>query len=517
MSNLTPQQQAVKNFVRNGKGNAIVEARAGTGKTHTLLECMPDMRGEVAYSSYNNANVKEAKAKVAARGLRHVHCATFHSFGLNAWRQANKNVKVEGTGRDGAGYRKFDRIAEELAFPKHLLSFISKAMDLAKQRAFGILCPLNDPQAWLDLVQHFDLESEITEETIKSFGGGDKGFLVKMGLRGACKGLKKSYDLGHEVIDFSDMLWLPLIGNARFRQFDWVLVDEAQDTNQARRCIARAMLRPGGRALFVGDAKQSIYGFTGADNDSLDQIRRDFSATTLPLTVTFRCPKKVVEEAKVFVPDYEAAPEAPEGEVRAVDEAEFWTEATTLGADDAIICRKTKPLVQCCFNLIRRGIRAYVEGKDIGRGLLSLIARWRDVPTLPVLLEKLEEHREEETQKLMAAGKEMQADALNDKIDTIAVIAQTLPPTAEIADLHAKIEDLFTDTKEGEAPKGVRLLTAHRSKGLEFRRVFLWGRAAYMPSPYARQDWCIQQERNLEYVALTRAMNTLVDVFVVPD
>ncbi len=63
----------------------------------------------------------------------------------------------------------------------------------------------------------------------------------------------------------------------------------------------------------------------------------------------------------------------------------------------------------------------------------------------------------------------------------------------------------------------MRLLTAHRAKGLEFPRVFLWGRNAFMPSKYARQDWQKKQELNLEYVALTRAMRTLVDVSVVPQ
>jgi superfamily I DNA/RNA helicase len=58
------------------------------------------------------------------------------------------------------------------------------------------------------------------------------------------------------------------------------------------------------------------------------------------------------------------------------------------------------------------------------------------------------------------------------------------------------------------------LITVHRSKGLEFDRVFGWGVNKYMPSPYAKQEWQQVQERNLEYVLKTRAINHYFDVTV---
>jgi len=57
-------------------------------------------------------------------------------------------------------------------------------------------------------------------------------------------------------------------------------------------------------------------------------------------------------------------------------------------------------------------------------------------------------------------------------------------------------------------------MTAHRSKGREFRRVFGWGVKAFMPSRFANQDWQKQQEANLEYVLYTRTIETYVDVVV---
>jgi superfamily I DNA/RNA helicase len=58
------------------------------------------------------------------------------------------------------------------------------------------------------------------------------------------------------------------------------------------------------------------------------------------------------------------------------------------------------------------------------------------------------------------------------------------------------------------------LSSIHKSKGREWRRVFWLGMAAFQPSKYARKDWQIVQERNLQYVAGTRAMAELVHVHV---
>ena len=93
----------------------------------------------------------------------------------------------------------------------------------------------------------------------------------------------------------------------------------------------------------------------------------------------------------------------------------------------------------------------------------------------------------------------------------------TLPNDAPIFSIQAAINSLFGDTPAGERPKVVTLSTIHKSKGREWRRVFWWGANAYQPSRYARQAWQQGQERNLMYVAATRAQETLVHVDVVKE
>src|SRR5206468_6680674 len=81
-----------------------------------------------------------------------------------------------------------------------------------------------------------------------------------------------------------------------------------------------------------------------------------------------------------------------------------------------------------------------------------------------------------------------------------------------VADLIREIESLFGDEKDAKTKKVLTLMTAHRSKGLEWKRVFILGRAKFMPSSYAKKDWEKEQESHIEYVALTRAQEELIDV-----
>ena len=87
-------------------------------------------------------------------------------------------------------------------------------------------------------------------------------------------------------IDFDDMVYLPLVFKLRLFPQDWVLIDEAQDTNPTRRALAARMLKPGGRVIAVGDPRQAIYGFTGADNDALEQIAEKFNCARMPAALS---------------------------------------------------------------------------------------------------------------------------------------------------------------------------------------------------------------------------------------
>jgi superfamily I DNA/RNA helicase len=264
--------------------------------------------------------------------------------------------------------------------------------------------------------------------------------------------------------------------------------------------------------MWVGDRHQAIYGWVGADNDAVDQIVKEFKCAMLPLTVTYRCPKEVVKLVNTLVPDLQSHEAATEGRVTTISDAEFykkdgWTSHLT--ADDAILCRKTRPLVETAMALIRRSIPCHVEGRDIGAGLIKLVNRF-SARTVSDLLDQIEIFKEIESQKLIAKGKETQAESIRDRCDTVVVLAEGCSSVDEV---RVKITSLFKDG-ENEHKKTLTLSTVHKAKGREWPRVFILGANLFMPSQWARQQWQIDQERNIQYVCYTRAQSELIFIDV---
>jgi superfamily I DNA/RNA helicase len=254
---------------------------------------------------------------------------------------------------------------------------------------------------------------------------------------------------------------------------------------------------------------QAIFGFTGADSDSVKNIIKNFDCVEMPLTYSFRCPKKVVEFARTWVSHIESTPDAPEGEYKVIDSEKLLDENLTV--NDAILCRNNAPLVDLFFKFLAKGIPTHIEGKDIGEELVKLINRFAKIKNRTLLMDKLNDYAEKQIQKFNAQGKEMLAQRIADSVDAIAAISSHLPESASVVDLKNKITSMFLD-EQGMRIKTLTLTTIHKFKGRESERVFWYGRNLYNPSPYARKDWQKVAEDNLCYVAATRAKSILVDV-----
>jgi DNA helicase-2/ATP-dependent DNA helicase PcrA len=511
----SPQQAAVIDWVRTGSGSAFIEAVAGSGKTTTLIEALKKTRGTVAFAAYNKKIVAEIKEKTAALNLgNQVKVGTFHSFGLNAWRRVYPSVKVDDKLKTQKTIEKF----REIKIPRRLDAFVLKLVSLAKQRGLGLFGDISDRSLWHEIVDHFDLQYELeTDSDAVDYADDDQGEVsVEAGIEMAIRTLKYHQQLSSKLIDFDDMIYMPAITGIKIWQNDWVFVDEAQDTNPARRALARKMMKTGGRSVWVGDRHQAIYGFTGADSDAVDQIINDFGCVQLPLTVTYRCPKSVVASSQQFVSHIQAHESAPDGSVIEMMTADFSKadHLKTLTAHDAVLCRNTKPLVSMAYVMIRHGVACHVEGRDIGMGLVKLVNRYR-VKSLDDLRDRLENFMEREVAKLIAKGKETQAEAVHDRVETIFTIMDSEPVAQSVEDLRRKIMSLFVDSDESaESAEKVKptltMSTVHKAKGREWGKVFILGWNTLMPSKWARQAWQKEQETNLQYVAVTRAKSDLV-------
>ena len=467
-------QIAVFDFVEHGQGNAVVEAVAGSGKTTTIVEALKRVRGSSIFLAFNKSIAEELKR-------RGVNARTFHSLTyspVTKHKQA-RNIDVD----------KLRRLCDaKLSGDDAQLygAFITRLVGLGRQAGIGCLVP-DVQQTWLDLVEYHDMELESEYA--------DLGRALEL----ASKLLQESN--ASNMVDFDDLLYLAVKEGLSLPKFDFVFVDEAQDTNAIQRAILRKIMHKGSRLVAVGDPAQAIYGFRGADSDSLDLVADEFECKRLPLTISYRCPQAVVNYAQQWVSHIQAAPNASEGEVQ--DLGLKW-DAKVFQAGDLVVCRTTAPIIALAYKMLRARVPVQVMGREIGQGLKTLINKL-NARGIDQLISKLEAWRTREVEKATAKKQDAKAEALNDKADAILCLVDGMVETdRSVPALLRIIDNLFAD--KGAATV---LATIHKAKGLEAPRVF-WLNRSLCPAQWAKQEWQQQQEVNLCYVAATRAQQTLV-------
>jgi DNA helicase-2/ATP-dependent DNA helicase PcrA len=514
----------------------IVEARAGTGKTTTLVEGLKIIKGigtqltpspqqakvwesmelshnatSICFVAFNKSIATELQQRVPAG----CDAMTMHSMGFKAVQQTFGRVKVnqyrvediisELTGRDIRELRKYQM---------EILNATKELVGLCKQNLIGFegstLSRLPDNSAnngynWANeldkLAAHYDVELNSSRQEVFD--------LVPRVLE-RCKDVKKD-----NAVDFDDMIWLPVVLGLAVTRYDLLLVDEAQDLNKCQQQLA---LKAGKRLILCGDPCQAIYGFAGADAESMPRMFNYLSATDngceqLPLTVTRRCGKAIVEEARKIVPLFEAHETNSEGKI---SRAAFLESVTDNGSNyrtlvqdgDMIICRVNAPLVSQCFKFLKAGRKANIQGRNIGEGLIKTVKKLNAADVADLVF-KLSDWLHGETKKEIAKRNpdENRLIALQDRYDCLVCFTDGVD---SVAGVITKIESIFTDDK---STKGIRLSSIHKAKGLEASRVFfLMPEGAGCPHPMAKSTWQRGQEMNLKYVGITRAIEELIYV-----
>lgn len=506
MTNLTVEQQAFKDRIldKDDRSSIVLEAVAGSGKTTSLLAPLKEVETNVAIIAFNKSIAEELKMKIAKMGLNTslVQAGTCHSYGFNTLKQALGYCRVDG--------RKVQNIVDQYFMEKDTLPFnmksmIRKLVSIGKQNGAGDLhedrrmgFDVMDYSVWNEFIDHYDVNDSdtITNDEI---------------IKHSIAVLRRS-NQDRKVIDFEDMIYMPLRMNLSFPKFGIVMVDEAQDLNWSRRQMAERMVEPKlGRLVAVGDRRQAIYGFTGSGTDSLDQIKNQFNAVELPLTVCWRCDTDIIKFAQRWNPRIQPAPGKPAGTIKQIDFEDFMKNESHTN-DKVMLCRNTKPLIQVAFAMIREGKAVFVEGRDIGEGLKNLAQRWK-ITKIHTLIERLNNYKQLETAKAIKNKKEEKIQYIEDQVETLMVIINRCMSLNKmtVQDVIDEINHLFTDTKDGKADR-FTLSTIHKSKGREWGTVYWLNRSTTLPSKYAKQPWQLEQEYNLCYVAATRAMNNLVEV-----
>ena len=289
LADLTADQQAA---VKHGEGPLLILAGAGSGKTRVITRRVAYLlqSGVPAHRilaiTFTNKAAGEMKTRVEklVPGNK-VWVSTFHSLGARLLRQygerlgfdrnftiydmddRNKIVKsaLEATGIDNVKFS-----------PERIGGAISKAKNA-----------LTTPPQYERTATDF-----FTQTVAKVYP------LYEKRLRSA------------NAMDFDDLLYLPALAlktNEELRRdldarFQYVLIDEYQDTNSAQYQIAKGLSITHPNICVVGDPDQSIYKWRGSDIKNILDFERDFpAARVITLAQNYRSTKAILHAAGTLI------------------------------------------------------------------------------------------------------------------------------------------------------------------------------------------------------------------------
>lgn len=547
-----------------GAPHLQVMAYAGTGKSTTIVQGLVNMRGgvpkinpseeqeavwkrlgigkndTVRVSAFSNAISNEMGQKIHDAGLvgKGVEATGIHKLGFAAVRAQFGYLPPNNYAVTDIVCKKLGGEFSELKTQPGMLVRINATADLVSLCKQTMTVPTE--QGLEELSYRYDIELDDQRDVV---------FQLVPDVLEACKKPQGK-------IAFDDMIWLPLVLELHIPRVDHQIIDESQDLNRMQQ---EFMYRAGHRITFVGDEHQAIMGFAGADSESMKRMYKTLAESNvgcdrLPLTVTRRCGKAIVREAQKYVPGFRAHDSNVEGLVRYA----AWTWKGTgsdrvlvpwektygpLVQDGAmVVCRTNAPTISECFRFLARGIKAVVLGRKVGQGLIDLIRKaekGKDGIGEDAPIEKLigwlsdwltKEVAKEQAKKSPSEGK---IQNLEDKFECLMTFAKN--DCARTSEVVYRINTVFADKKCPKCgkpydvdarvcdvpacggvslvlPGGVKFSSIHKSKGLEAKQVI------YLcpPGTGMREDkmqaWELEQEQNLRYVAVTRAIEELVYV-----
>lgn len=465
----TPEQQAIVSAARDTTDNLCIIARAGAAKTSTLVliaEALPDT--ELLCLAFNKAIAQEMTERLPSNST----AKTLHGLGYGAWQKfIGKRCKLN----NRKNYQLLRGLIDDMPGEERDQAFaeMSETLDiLSAAKTVGWL-PESYKGHWKPLVDDETFFSDLPMEP-----SDQQVHLVS-------RIMQASFKLALEgEIDFDDMIFCPALCSVSWPTFPLVLVDEAQDLSAINHHVLRKLVKRN-RLIAVGDPCQAIYGFRGAYADSMDRLQVKFEMTPLYLTVSFRCARLITENAHWRAPDMRAPEWAIDGHVQ---RHVTWS-ADQIENGDAIICRNNAPLFSLAIKLIERDKLPRIAGQDVGAPLVKLMKKLGKPHMLSAAaLDAVNDWEQKETKRARAGA----VGSIRDKAEVIRIM---LHRTKTLGDAIAYLEHLLA--RDGR----IDLMTGHKSKGLEFNRVW------FLDSDLCRIDR--DQDANVKYVIETRAKQEL--------
>ncbi len=264
--------------VTHGDGPLLILAGAGSGKTKTLTHRIAYLIGElkvfpsrILAVTFTNKAAKEMRQRLAqlldedADNRQFMPwMGTFHSICVRILRMDGASIGLD---------------------KRFLIYDTDDQVSLMKQimKARGLTDKDIKPRAVLSVISNAKNEMRSAEDFSMSARGPREQKIAELFFAYE-KALKEA-----AALDFDDLLIKtvellqnsPEIRQKWQRQFEYILIDEYQDTNAVQYALIKLLVNERRNLCVVGDDAQSIYSFRGADYTNILNFERDFPGTTV--------------------------------------------------------------------------------------------------------------------------------------------------------------------------------------------------------------------------------------------
>lgn len=485
-------QTKIFDFIKHGVGNCVIKAGAGAGKTLTAVTSMKLIpnKQKCLFIAFNKSIVDELSKRLSE--YNNVHIRTLHSLGFL---MLKRNFQQ-------------DFVIDEFKYRTFVKTNINELTTIFVEQKLTE----NELQQYIEnIIQLIDLARFNVAQSEKEIKKIATKYAIPVSYD-ECETVVKCLNWGKnniDRIDYTDMIWLPteLDVNPHGLQFDWVFIDESQDLSLVAVQMFMKCFKRGTRFVSIGDENQSINQFAGSSDEAFKYLCSYPHTTIFDLPITYRCAQKITSYANKIVPSLLCRKDADEGKIQQNVRMSY------LKNGDMVLARTKAPLIKLYTRLLRRKVKCYIKGQEIGDNLLKVISsyNYKDLNTdlkKDGLFLRLYENLFNERNKLMETHSLEMNDAtlssyimnLYDTINTLSILAENKTTKEQLID---HIKNIF-----GNENDGVCLSTIHKAKGLEANNVYILCHSA-MPSKLAKTNWEIEQEKNLMYVAYTRAKHCL--------
>jgi len=479
MREISKYQQDICDVYDSQNCNIVIKAGPGSGKSHTirlLIDRTPRFK-KVLCVAFNKSIADELSKDMPGNvTVSTIHSACYRVLRANT--RANFKVNSFKTYALSKKHLKLDDLRGKSK--DSYLFTISKIIDLARMHMVH---------------EYSEIEALCDEYGICVTRRELMDVLEMMVV------LKSYNNRQHKefMLDFTDMLSLTYqsVSAQKFTKYHVVFVDETQDLNPLQKMLLENFVHKSGRIVCVGDERQSIYNFMGANLDSLHAFENMPNTKVMPLSVTYRCGSNIVDMANDVFPGLESLKSLDPGVVRSgsIDEAQ---------PGDYVLCRNNLPLARVFIHFLKNGKRSMILGRDFCQSLIMLIGRLQEYDSYDDGRKAILEDR---TNQLMQRVTDpTKASSYRILVERLDVVKELMSHFGSLHALSENVEQIYSDDTDNDS---IILSTIHKAKGLESDRVF-FHLPELIPSKYAQTENELYQEKCLRYVAITRAKKELI-------